>query len=322
MLGAVAAGTSHATLFRWLTHAATDHFLDYAHGHIYVARQRGGDDRLQHARRSPAVHEEVSGGVRPSRALPRGLGVVGVHRAGGRSVRCRDLRGRDPRAVARLLDAGIAPHRIALALSAAAAERLWRFDPDLELRDDVNEGWLHVTHALTHADAVRETMLHRPTAPALRSLFQSARFIHHMAPLDLPLERRPRLDSTPFDIPGEPQLLAAFRRHDPSPALGLCEAALAAGRPLADWLCRASMRDLATAPIFVQHHVKMSFAARRLFRAMREDVSFAPRADRVLIATARFLAHPLQERRIARSTLTARQFVVDGKRQHALLGYT
>jgi hypothetical protein len=157
------------------------------------------------------------------------------------------------------------------------------------------------------------------TEPRLR---QSARFIHHMAPMDLPVERRPRLDATPFDVPGEPQLFAALRRHDPAPALGLCEAALAAGRPLADWLCRASFRDLATAPIFVQHHVKMAFAARRLFRAMREDAAFASRADRTLIATARFLAHPLQERRIARTTITARQLVVDGKRQHALLGYT
>jgi nitrite reductase/ring-hydroxylating ferredoxin subunit len=310
--GALAAGTAPSTIIGWLSAAATDHFYDYGHAHIYCVKLEeliaalGGraaeavlcglaanmvfgtrEDRLPYMRaygKDFAVH------------APRLAAWCGAAPADGPvdvdALLAAVLDGDLPdalSAVARALDAGAAPARVALALALAAAHRIQRFDADLEQRDDVSEGWLHVTHALTHGDAVRETLLRHPSAATLRGLFHSARFIQHMAPLDLPPDRRP----APLPPP------------DP------------------DALCRSTFTDLAVVPIFVMHHIKTSFAARRLTAALAADPLFASRPDRALplSAAARFIDAPLRERRIARASSIAQTFVRTGRRHHALLGY-
>ena len=93
--------------------------------------------------------------------------------------------------VAERLDRGVAPDRIALALSIAAAHRLMRFDRAIEENEELSENWLSITHSLTHADAVRESLMRRPSADGLRGLFHSARFVQHLAVCDAPPEKRP-----------------------------------------------------------------------------------------------------------------------------------
>ncbi len=311
--GALAVGAGPAALFGWLTHAATDHFLDYGHGHIYCVKveellgRLGGagaeallcgltanlvngtrEDRLPYMRQYAALTAGLADRLE-AWAQRRGDGGRLEVDAFLAAVLDGSLEAALT-ATAAALDAGVAPDRVALALALAAAHRLWRFDDALERRDDVSEGWLDVTHALTHADAVRETLLRRPSADALRGLFHSARFIQHMTPLDRAVER----------------------------------CAAPSGRaPDAKALCRAALGGHATVPIFVDHHVKTSFAARRIDAALRADALFAGRADvdLPLHAAARFVASPLRERRIARQASVARDFVREGRRQRTLLGY-
>ena len=310
--GALAAGAGPATVLTWLTHAATDHFLDYGHGHIYCVKveelidRLGGEaaeallcgltasivngtreDRLPYMRRYATLTAGLS--PRLDGWMRRGDGDLD---ADGFLAAILDGSLEDAlTATASALDGGLAPDRLALALALAAAHRLWRFDEALEQSDDIAEGWLSVTHALTHADAVRETLVRRPSADALRGLFHSARFIHHMAPLD-------RSAEGPHPAPAGPP-------------------------PDAAALCRESLGGRATVPIFVDHHVKTSFAARRLTAALHADPLFAARADvdLPLHAAARFVASPLRERRISRAAAVARELVRNGRRQRTLLGY-
>ncbi|HWM84943.1 MAG TPA: Rieske (2Fe-2S) protein [Kofleriaceae bacterium] len=308
--GALAAGAGPEPLFRWITHAATDHFLDYGHGHIYCVKveellRRIGwasaepllcglvcslvngtrEDRLPYMRQYVALMERHAPRLETWREQGPGAGIdVDGFLAAILDGALEDALD----ATAGALDAGMAPDRLALCLALAAAHRVWRFDASLEQRDDVAEGWLDATHALTHADAVRETLLRRPSADALRGLFHAARFIQHMAPLDGAERAAP---------PDEPPDAAA--------------------------LCRSALGGHATVPIFVDHHVKTSFAARRLTAALRADPLLAsrPDADLPLHAAARFVASPLRERRIARAAAVAREFVRHGRRHHTLLGY-
>ncbi|HKE17705.1 MAG TPA: hypothetical protein VKB80_22675, partial [Kofleriaceae bacterium] len=308
--GALNEGAGPGAILRWLTHAATDHFLDYGHGHIYCVKveellARIGwasaepvvcgllaslvngtrEDRLPYMRQYSALMERHAGTLaRPER--PASGAELDVDRFAA-AVLDGALEAALA-ATASALEAGVAPDRIALALALCAAHRLWRFDERLEQRDDVAEGWLAATHALTHADAVRETLLRRPSGEGLRGLFHAARFIQHMAPLDGPARAAPE---------GPPPDAAA--------------------------LCREALGGRATLPIFVDHHLKTSFAARRVTRALRGDSLFAarPDADLPLRAAARFVASPLCERRIARQAAVARDFVRSGRRQRTLLGY-
>jgi nitrite reductase/ring-hydroxylating ferredoxin subunit len=310
--GALAAGAGPEALFRWLTHAATDHFLDYGHGHIYCVKVEELLSRIGWASAEPLLCGLVASLVNATREdrLPymRQYAALMDRRADRLALREGPAAGDELdvdrfaaavldggldaalEATASALDAGLAPHRVALALGLCAAHRLWRFDESLEQRDDVAEGWLAVTHALTHADAVRETLLRRPSRDALRGLFHAARFIQHMAPLDRRADRRAAPEGPPPDAAA---------------------------------LCRAALGGHATLPIFVDHHVKTSAAARRLTSALGGDPLFSTRADAdlPLRAAARFVASPLRERRIARQASVARDFVRRGRRQQALLGY-
>ena len=310
MRGALAAGAGPDDVFPWLAHAATDHFLDYAHAEIYVVKAeellatigwRHADpilpslvttivygtreDRLPYMRafnRAMAAHTP--------RLVPVDPAATPTNEIDAEALVTEVLDGDLPAALAAVaapLDRGVAPDRIALALSLAASRRILRFDPAIDARDDVSEGWLDVTHGLTHADAVRETLRRRPCPEALRGLFYAARLIQHLAPLDLAPDRRP----APPPAPDEPTLR------------------------------RAALADRAVLPIFVAHHVKTAAAALRLSRALSVDPSFAAPRELPVAAAAHFMAHPLRERRIARHARVSRRFVATGHKQDSLLGY-
>ncbi len=70
----------------------------------------------------------------------------------------------------------------------AAAERLARFDIELDL-DDTNEwGWLDVTHTLTYLNALRWAWSADPSPQVLRGLFHAAWFVQWTGQFD---ERNP-----------------------------------------------------------------------------------------------------------------------------------
>jgi hypothetical protein len=307
--GALARGASASDVFRWLTAAATDHFLDYGHSHIYCVKAEELLDAIGWNRADPVVVSLLTSIVYGTRedTLPymkryrRAMEPM-TTRLDGWADRDSDAGvelGFDSfaarilhenlddalEAVADALDRNVAPDRIALALSACAAERLMRFDASIETNEHIQEGWLAVTHAMTHADAVRETLLRRPDADMLRGLFQSARFVNHLTPLDAP-ER-----AADFDAPS------------------------------IDDMVRSVVTDELALPIFVDHHIKMVLAARRLGRALSSDAELDRVAELPRIATARFLAGPHRQRRISRRARVSRRFVSTGKLQERLLGY-
>jgi nitrite reductase/ring-hydroxylating ferredoxin subunit len=353
--GALAAGAGPAEVFRWLTHAATDHFWDYGHAHIYTVKAEELLARIGWAHAHPVLTCLVTSlayGTREDRLpymwsyvdkmarhlpeLARWIGHAGPGagpKAGpgarpdadwmlaavvdGNLSAALD-------AVASELDRGVAPDRIALVLGLCAAQRLLRFDHRLEHRDDVTDGWLSITHALTHADAVRESLRRRPSAEALRGLFLSARFVQHLGACDLPAaERTGPAAAAPDPDAADLGLTQALRRHDAAGAMAAVRQGLTAGAPVARVLRRFAVADGASLPIFVAHHIKTTMAALRLTDALSADPDLGGRPDRDLpaLAAVRFLAHPLRERRVARRALVARDFVQAGRSPIRLLGY-
>lgn len=353
--GALAAGAGPAEVFRWLTHAATDHFWDYGHGHIYTVKAEELLARIgwEHAHpvltslvtslaygtredRLPYMRSYVDSMAKHLPELPRWLGhaVPGAGPEPGPRARPDADRMLDAvvdgnlsaalDAVASELDRGVAPDRIALVLGLCAAQRLLRFDHRLEHRDDVTDGWLSITHALTHADAVRESLRRRPSAEALRGLFLSARFVQHLGACDLPAAERPGPASVaPAPDDADLGLTGALRAHDAAGAMAAVRQGLISDAPVARVLRRFAVADGASLPIFVAHHIKTTLAALRLTDALAADPDLGGRPDRDLpaLAAARFLAHPLRERRVARGALVARDFVQAGRSPIRLLGY-
>lgn len=357
--GALAAGAGPDDVFRWLTHAATDHFWDYGHGHIFTVKAEELLGRIGWQHAHPVLTSLVTSlayGTREDRLpymrsyvdkmaahlpeLPRWSAQAASDSSpGARPDADRVLAAvvdgnlsAALDAVAAELDRGVAPDRIALVLSLGAAQRLLRFDHRLEHRDDVSEGWLNITHALTHADAVRESLLRRPSPEALRGLFLSARFVQHLGVCDLPATERTaehtgeRMDPAAAALdPGatEQRLIEALRGHDAAGAMAAVRHGLATGAPVGRAMRRFAVADGASLPIFVSHHIKATLAALRLTDALAADPDLAGRPDRDLpaLAAARFLAHPLRERRVARRALVARDFVQAGRPPIRLLGY-
>jgi hypothetical protein len=312
--GALARGADPGRVFRWITHAATDHFLDFGHAHIYCVKAEELIDIIGWERADPIVVSLLTRIVNGTRedTLPymkryrREVESITpelagwAERDGGSGVELgfepfsrRVLDGKLGDALGAVTDAlgrGVDPDRVALALGVCAAERLMRFDATLEMNDEISEGWLAVTHSLTHADAVRETLRRRLDAESLRGLLHSARFVNHLAPLDAPPERR-----------GD--------RNAPAPSI--------------DEMVEGVVDDLLALPIFVDHHIKTVLAARRLGRGLAADIELGQGDQRELprLATARFLAGPHRQRRIRRNALVSRRFVSTGKLQKQLLGY-
>lgn len=347
--GALAAGAGPAEVFRWLTHAATDHFWDYGHGHIYCVKAEELLGRIGWQHAHPVLTSLVTSlayGTREDR-LPYMRSYADKmtgHMAELERWSSYSGPGARPEvdatlaavldgnlsaaldAVASELDRRVAPDRIALVLALGAAQRLLRFDHRLEHREDVSEGWLSITHALTHADAVRESLVRRPSAEALRGLFQSARFVQHLQVCDLPAAERPiPAPAAPALDAEDLGLVQALREHDAAGAMAAMRQGLAtdAGARVARALRRFVVTDSASLPIFVAHHIKTTMAGLRLTAALAADPDLGGRGDRDLpaLAAARFVAHPLRERRVARRAMVARDFVQEGRSPIRLLGY-
>src|SRR5262249_26799574 len=104
----------------------------------------------------------------------------------------------------------------------AAAERLARFDIDMDLDPANDFGWLDVTHTLTYLNALRWAWTADPSPQVLRGVFHAAWFIQWTGQYD---QRDPgREQVAPHATQDAGEVHRAIAARDPQAA-----AALAAG---------------------------------------------------------------------------------------------
>ena len=200
-------------------------------------------------------------------------------------------------AVRDALEAGVAVPALINATSRAAAERLNRFDIELDT-DDTNEwGWLDVTHTLTYIAALRWAWSVDPSLEVLRGLLHAAWFIQWTQQLDAP-----QRTAVPAREGDTDDVLAAIRSRDPEAAVATITGYNGPVEGLHRALGQAAAEDNTVAPIMIAHTVKTSRASMVESAALGGDK--AP-----ITAVGRFLASPKRERFVYRATLEALDFV-------------
>ena len=320
----------------WLLHAATDHFLDYGHAVIFTRATETLLDQVgwSHA---PSVLAAVARGLTygtredllpymrtasqafeaPFARLEALWTQADGHTPAPVDALVEATLGDDVRRTAAVvteaLERGARPAHVALAIALAAAERMLQFEVAIEHDDGLSDGWLDVTHLLTHAEAVHAALVQHPSPLLLRGLYHGARLVQHVAPLSTARVHDARRCTDPLL-----EVVRAWRTEDAVPAL---VHARATGQPVEAALETLAYEARTVLPLFTAHHVKTTTAALRLSAALR--VAFPERTDhdRPLWAAARFLATPLVERRLHRRVREARRLVREGKRPESLLGY-
>jgi hypothetical protein len=218
---------------------------------------------------------------------------------------CRALTDGSPEdalgALVRALDGGAPVTAVIDITGCAAAERLARFDIELDL-DDTNEwGWLDVTHTLTYLNALRWAWSADPSPQVLRGLFHAAWFVQWTGQFD---ERNPgpgRGRPAPHPTQDAAEVHRAIVNRDPDAAVALADGYTGPRAELERSLIRAAAEDHSTAPIMVAHVVKTAQAAVEESRA----IGGSPGSAEPIAAAARFLASPKRERFVFQSTLEA-----------------
>ena len=321
--GLIAARIAPSVLRHTLLTAVTDHFLAYGHSMIFVQRAFELLDQIgwqeADAVLSPLVPEMVLGtrydklpymrkflraweAAGPDlEALARSRGTGGFDELGYR----RALTDGSPEDAAgvlvRALEAGVPVTAVIDATSRAAAERLTRFDIELDL-DDTNEwGWLDVTHTLTYLNALRWAWSADPSPQVLRGLFHAAWFVQWTGQFD---ERNPGPGGGrpgPHPTQDAAEVHCAIVNRDPEAAVALVDGYTGPRAELERSLIRAAAEDHSTAPIMVAHVVKTAQAAVEESRAL----GGSPGSAEPIAAAARFLASPKRERFVFQSTLEA-----------------
>jgi nitrite reductase/ring-hydroxylating ferredoxin subunit len=321
--GLIAAQVPPAALRHALLSAVTDHFLAYGHSMIFVQKAFELLDQIGWSQAdavlSPLVPEMVLGtrydklpymraflrewaGAAPDLdQAARGAG----HGAGpfDQAAYRRALTDGSPHdaftALAGALTGGAPVTAVIDATGRAAAQRLARFDIDLDL-DDTNEfGWLDVTHTLTYLNALRWAWSADPSPQVLRGLFHAAWFVQWTGQFD----QRDRAPASPperrTDDAG--QLHRAIARKDPEAAVAAVAGYSGPRADLERSLIKSAAEDHSTAPIMVAHVVKTAQAAVSESRALGSG----PHAAEPIAAAARFLASPKRERFAVQSTMDA-----------------
>jgi hypothetical protein len=199
------------------------------------------------------------------------------------------------------LRGGVAVASLIDATGRAAAERLARFDIELDL-DDTNEwGWLDVTHTLTYLNALRWAWSADPSPQVLRGLFHAAWFVQWTGQFD---DRNPGAHGgrpAPHRTEDAGEVHKAIVGHDPVAAVALVDGFAGPRSELEKSLIRAAAEDHSVVPIMVAHVVNTARAAVDESRALGDG----PAAREPIAAAARFLASPKRERFVYQSTLEA-----------------
>jgi len=321
--GLIAAGVSASALRHTLLTAVTDHFLAYGHSMIFVQKAFDLLDGIgwqeADAVLSPLVPEMVLGtrydklpymrkflqaweGAEPDLALlARRGGTGGFDQPGYRRALTDGSPADAAGALVRALQAGAPVTAVIDATGRAAAERLARFDIELDL-DDTNEwGWLDVTHTLTYLNALRWAWSADPSPQVLRGLFHAAWFVQWTGQFDVRNPGPGRGRPEPHPTQDAAELHRAIVRRDPDAAVALVDGYTGPRAELERSLIRAAAEDHSTAPIMVAHVVKTAQAAVAESRALGAGRASAE----PIAAAARFLASPKRERFVFQSTLDA-----------------
>jgi nitrite reductase/ring-hydroxylating ferredoxin subunit len=328
--GLVAAKVQPAVLRHTLLTAVTDHFLAYGHSMIFVQKafemldQIGWQeadtvlsplvpemvwgtryDKLPYMRKFLRAYETAEPDLD---SLARNGGASGVRGSGNgfdQAAYRRTLTDGSPQDVAAALVGALqfgAPVPAVIdATGLAAAERLARFDIDLDL-DDTNEwGWLDVTHTLTYLNALRWAWSVDPTPQVLRGLFHAAWFVQWTGQFDDPAPGARQGRPLPHPTDDASQVHRAIVQRDPEAATALVDGYRGPREELERSLLRAAAEDHSVSPIMVAHVVKTARAAVEESRALGSG----PAAAKPISAAARFLASPKRERFVYQSTLEA-----------------
>jgi len=324
--GALSRGWGRAELEPWFFPLCADHFLSFGHRLIYqikvfdLLEEAGWDD----AEAILCGHlygivcgtrEDVLPAWRGFRTTVDALDLPELHaRAGtnsdwddGDTLLAALLDGTQRAALKALigaLEAGAPLEALVDVLSVAAAERMLRFDPDIDTRTDCQDNWLSVTHIQTYMNAVRSAVERYTEPGVLRMLLFGARFINHHRVLDLRPEARPPEALSQGELD---DVLAAVGDADAPRAVGAARALLAAGGAdaLRDALMDLSITDAFSVPIVSAHVMKNTVAAFDEVASMGDP--------RPVLAVVRLLASPLRQRWTHRGALEAVAFVTQGK---------
>ena len=322
--GLLAAGATREQLRHALLEAVTDHFLSYGHAMIFCQKAFELIDSIGWAEADTVLAPlvpDITWGTRYDRlpymrrflqtweAAELDLASLVSKQDGGvldgPAFRRALLDGKPEEAFSALggaLEAGVPVFRLIDETSRAAAERLGRFDIDLDL-DDTNEwGWLDVTHTLTYTDALRWAWSVDPSPEVLRGLFHAAWFVQWTGQLDA---RGSITAPAPHRTEDADDVFAAIVGRDPDGAVALVEGYEGPRQPLEVAVGRAAAEDHSVAPIMVAHSVKTAQAAIVESRALGDE----PGSRAPLSAAARFLASPKRERFVYQATLEAVAFL-------------
>ncbi len=291
--GLIAAGVPPAVLRHTLLTAVTDHFLAYGHSMIFVQKAFDLLDQIgwqeADAVLSPLVPEMVLGTrydklpymrkflrawqvAEPDLArLARGTGSGPFDSAGYRRALTDGAPEEALSALVRALESGAPVTAVIDATGRAAAERLARFDIDLDL-DDTNEwGWLDVTHTLTYLNALRWAWAADPSPQVLRGVFHAAWFVQWTGQFDRRNAGKDLGRPAPHPTTDAGDMHQAIARRDPEAAVALAKGFTGPRAELERALIRAAAEDHSTAPIMVAHVVKTAHAAVSESRSLAGD---------------------------------------------------
>ena len=324
--GALVRGWQRAELEPWFFGAVSDHFLSFGHRLIYQTKVFDLLDVSDWEYAEPILCGHLFGLVNGTRedVLPNwtefgksveDLDLVGLYAGLGSNP---DWHGADAllsvildgkpadaiQALANAMQEGAPMSSLADVMVLGGAERMLRFDTDIDGNPDCQDNWLSVTHIQTFAHAVRIAAARYQEPDVLRLLFFSARFINHHKVLDLPVERRQPV------VPGSEEIgdfLAAIDRRDSVGAMGVASSMIRTPEgtsALRDLLMDVVISDAISRPIVSAHAIKNLVVGLEEWTATGDD--------RPLLAAVRLLSGPLQQRWTYRSAREAVAFVTKG----------
>lgn len=314
----IADGADHADIRHEFIVAASQHHLGYGHGIIYIQKTfelldlvgwGNAADLLPHS--ATAMAWETREDLLPY--MRKTMAKIDAADLDAMAAAALDANWSDPGLVDRLLDITEAPIDAAVdavldgggidglldALSIAAARRMLRHSLDVEFLDDDAFDWLDITHVVTMTNAVRWAWDVDPGPHVARLalfatwlLFDSSRGEQRHG-----IQEEAGATATAGDV------RRAVRFRDTKTALDAIAALPVdeAGNLLID----ASLADQSGAFIVVAHQIKLSLAAKIEAQATGSHLP--------LLAAARYLASPRNERFVRRNVDESLDFIRTGK---------
>ncbi|MCA9320082.1 MAG: hypothetical protein KDB53_05080, partial [Planctomycetes bacterium] len=339
--GAHAMGRVRSTIETWLFDLLAEHFLSFGHPLIYLIKARELLDRVGDAAARDIHCGLLRGIVYGTREDTLPYMRAYAQRLAEATVELEDLHRRqdttadaafDARAfVDAVLDApspggacdqlmaalraGVSAQLIAESLVIAGAHRFARFDVAHEQNPDLAENWLWATHRFTFAAAVRHAVAGFDRPRSLRFLFQALMFIHSGRRMDLPLEARENsiLSGPAGEGASAQAIMEAIGKKDATSAVRRLRSLLrnrdeAALRQLRVALEAFCLNDPVVRPIVLAHVIKLVVAAFEEW----EHLADQEEAGIPLLGLVRFLASPIQERRVHSAVHASIGWVVEG----------